>query len=57
MLWNPEAETLPRERLEALQLTRFARRWIASCSSVPVMRERLRAAGVTSAADLETWMT
>jgi phenylacetate-CoA ligase len=54
MLWNPEAETLPRERLEALQLARLRQTLDRQLRGVPVMRERLLAVGVRSASDLQT---
>jgi phenylacetate-CoA ligase len=50
--WNPEAETLPREKLIALQLDRLRQTVQRQLDHVPPMRERLHAAGVTSARDI-----
>src|SRR5262252_6993037 len=52
VMWNPEAETLPRECLRALQLERLRQTVQRQLDHVPPMRERLRAAGITSAQDL-----
>jgi phenylacetate-CoA ligase len=52
--WNAEAETLPRERLEALQLARLKATLARQLASVPLMRERLNAVGVTSAEDVRS---
>jgi phenylacetate-CoA ligase len=49
--WNPEAETLPRERLTALQLERLRQTIQRQLDHVPPMRQRLLDAGVRSAAD------
>jgi phenylacetate-CoA ligase len=50
--WNPEAETLPREQLTALQLERLRQTIQRQLDHVAPMRERLHAAGVTSARDI-----
>jgi len=50
--WNPEAETLPREKLTALQLERLRQTIQLQLDHVAPMRERLHAAGVTSARDI-----
>jgi phenylacetate-CoA ligase len=54
MIWNREMETLPRERLAALQLTRLRDTVESQLRAVPVMRERLRASGLTSSADIRS---
>ena len=54
MLWNPEAESLPRERLAALQLDRLRQTVQRQLDHVPAMRERLREAGVTNAQDIRS---
>jgi len=48
MIWDSEAETLPRERLEALQRDRLRATVARLLESVPPIRERLRAAGLAS---------
>jgi phenylacetate-CoA ligase len=52
VLWNPEAETLPRERLAALQLDRLRNTVRRQLGLVPPMRRRLHEAGVRSAEDI-----
>jgi phenylacetate-CoA ligase len=52
VLWNSEAETMPRERLEVLQLARLRRTVGRLLEAVPPMRERLVEAGVRSADDV-----
>ena len=52
MLWNPDLETLSREQLTSLQLERLRHTLGRQLERVPVMRERLNAAGVQSAEDL-----
>ena len=54
MIWNAEAETLPRERLEALQLERLRATLKRVLEAVPPQRDRLRGAGFESAEDLES---
>ena len=54
MIWNTEAETLPRERLEALQLERLRATLKRVLEAVPPQRDRLRGAGFASAEDLES---
>ena len=51
MIWNREAETLPRERLQAVQLDRLRRTIERQLTSVPARAEALQAAGVQSAQD------
>ena len=52
MIWNAEAETLPRERLQRLQLERLRATLGRLLDHVPLMRERLHAAGIKSPADI-----
>ncbi|MDQ6675294.1 MAG: phenylacetate--CoA ligase [Chloroflexota bacterium] len=52
MFWNREAETLPRERLEALQLQRLRQTIARLLSRVPPARARLREAGIGSSEDV-----
>src|SRR5438105_9793844 len=52
VLWNAEAETLPRERLAALQLERLQHTLGWQLQSVPVMRQHLHDAGVRAAEDI-----
>jgi phenylacetate-CoA ligase len=52
--WNPRTETLPREQLEALQLTKLRDLVDWTLASAPWQAERLRAAGVDSSAVLRT---
>jgi phenylacetate-CoA ligase len=54
VLWNPEAETLPRERLADLQLERLRQTLRRQLEHVPPMRERLLEAGLKSAEDLRS---
>jgi phenylacetate-CoA ligase len=54
MIWNRAAETLPREQLRELQLTRLRETVDRQLRAVPVMGERLRASGVTSATDISS---
>ena len=54
MLWNPEAETLPRDRLASLQLERVRQTVRRQLDHVPVLRERLNVAGVTSPEDIRS---
>jgi phenylacetate-CoA ligase len=51
-LWNRAAETLPRERLQALQLERLRDTVGRLLAGVPPMRERLLDAGVSSPRDI-----
>jgi phenylacetate-CoA ligase len=50
--WNPDAETLPREQLRALQLERLRLTIQRQLDHVPPMRERLQAAGIRSSRDV-----
>jgi phenylacetate-CoA ligase len=52
VLWNPDAETMPRERLERLQLERLRRTIARLLDAVPPIRARLHAAGIHSAEDV-----
>ncbi len=52
MLWNPEAETLPREQLATLQLERLRQTLRRQLEGVPVVRERLHAVGIHAAEDV-----
>jgi phenylacetate-CoA ligase len=54
VIWDPEAETLPRERLEALQLQRLRGTVGRLLRAVPAQRERLRATGVDAPEDLKS---
>jgi phenylacetate-CoA ligase len=54
MIWNREAETLPRERLTDLQLDRLRVTLARQLKSVPLQHERLREAGLNSAQDLRS---
>jgi phenylacetate-CoA ligase len=54
MIWNREFETLPRERLEELQLERLRISVARVLASVPILGDRLRAVGVNSADDIGT---
>jgi phenylacetate-CoA ligase len=54
VIWNQEAETMPRERLEALQLERLRTTVGRVLERVPPMRERLLAAGIRSTADVHS---
>ena len=48
MIWDAEAETLPRERLELLQRDRLQATVARLLHAVPPIRDRLHAAGLTS---------
>jgi len=52
VLWNRERETLPRDRLAILQLQRLRQTLARLLESVPLVRERLREAGVNSPQDV-----
>jgi phenylacetate-CoA ligase len=52
VLWNRQAETLPREQLDALQLGRLRQSIARLLDSVPPIRDRLLQAGVRSPADV-----
>jgi phenylacetate-CoA ligase len=52
VLWNPIAETMPRDQLEALQLERLRHTIARLLESVSPIRARLHAAGVRAAADI-----
>jgi phenylacetate-CoA ligase len=54
MIWDREAESLPRERLQALQLDRLRQTIDRQLSSVPPRAEALQAAGVQIAQDLRS---
>src|SRR5262249_48659820 len=54
VLWNPAAETLPRERLASLQLERLRQALRRQIEDVPLTRERLHAVGVHAAEDVAT---
>jgi phenylacetate-CoA ligase len=54
VLWNREAETLPRERLATLQLERLRKTIQRQLESVALMRERLNEAGVRAAEDVRS---
>jgi phenylacetate-CoA ligase len=54
VLWSPELETLPRERLARLQLERLRHTLRRQLERVPLLRDRLHAAGVHSAEDVST---
>jgi phenylacetate-CoA ligase len=54
MIWNVEAETQPRERLQALQLERLRATVGRLLRAVPPIRDRLRAAGVASEDDVRS---
>jgi phenylacetate-CoA ligase len=52
VLWNRLAESMPRDELEALQLTRLRQTIARQLESVPPIRARLHAAGVRAGADI-----
>src|SRR5258707_2046411 len=52
MIWNPRAETLPRDQMQALQLERLRETVGVLLRAVPAQAERLRAAGITSVQDM-----
>ncbi len=54
VIWNPEAETAPRERLQALQLERLRATVSRMLASVVPLGERLRAAGIERADDIRS---
>jgi phenylacetate-CoA ligase len=54
VLWNRAAETLPRERLRALQQDRLVETVERLLAGVLPIRERLRAAGIRSATDVHS---
>ncbi|HEY3059702.1 MAG TPA: phenylacetate--CoA ligase [Chloroflexota bacterium] len=54
MIWNREAETLPRDRLQSLQLQRLKQTVARQLQAVPSRRAALNAAGITSAQDIST---
>jgi phenylacetate-CoA ligase len=54
MIWNPQAETMPRERLEALQVERLRQTVDRLLHAVPPQARRLRAAGVESGQDIQS---
>ena len=54
MIWNREAELMPRERLERLQLERLRTTVARLLDRVPPMRDRLHASGLSNAADIRS---
>jgi phenylacetate-CoA ligase len=52
MIWNHEVETLPRERMHALQLERMRATVGRVLAAVEPLAERLRAAGIRSPGDI-----
>jgi len=52
VIWNREAETMPREQLQALQLERLQRSVDRQLASVQPRADALHAAGVTSGQDV-----
>jgi phenylacetate-CoA ligase len=54
VIWNREAETMPRERLHTLQLDRLQRTIDRQLASVPPRADALRASGVTSGQDVRS---
>jgi len=52
MIWNREVETLPRERMDALQLERLRATVGRVLAGVAPLAERLRAAGIRSPGDI-----
>src|SRR5438270_3035659 len=52
MIWNVDVESMPRERLEALQLDRLRRTVATLLRSVPTQRERLQASGLESESEV-----
>ncbi len=54
MIWQPEAECLPRETLRALQLERLRTTIQRVLTHVPVFAERLRDAGIRSPNDIRS---
>jgi phenylacetate-CoA ligase len=53
-MWNPEVETLTRERMEALQLERLRATVARVLTRVPPLGDPLRAAGLTSPDDIRS---
>jgi phenylacetate-CoA ligase len=53
-MWNPEVETLPRERMEALQLKRLRATVGRVLERVPPLGNRLRDAGIASPNDIRS---
>jgi phenylacetate-CoA ligase len=53
MLWNRNAETMPRERLQALQLQRLRATLDRQLERVVPRREALHASGISSAQDIK----
>jgi phenylacetate-CoA ligase len=54
MIWNTDAETMPRERLEALQLERLRQTVDRLLHAVPPQASHLRATGVESGQDIRS---
>ncbi len=54
MIWNSDIETLPRERMHALQLDRLRATVSHILTSAPVLAARLRAAGIARGDDLRS---
>src|SRR5438876_4479702 len=54
MIWNREAETLPRERLQMLQVEHLRQTVQRQLGAVPARRDALRAAGLRSPEDIHT---
>src|SRR5439155_2770437 len=54
MIWNREAETLPREEMEALRLERRGVAVGRGLAGVPPLAARLRAAGIGAPEDLRS---
>jgi phenylacetate-CoA ligase len=53
-IWNPDVETLPRDRMEALQLDRLRACVARVLAAVPPLASRLRDAGLGDARDLRS---
>ncbi len=54
MIWQPDAESLPLEALQALQLERLRATVGRVLANVPVFAERLRASGLASPSDIRS---
>src|SRR6186997_3069063 len=54
MIWNREAETIPRDKLQALQLERLRQTVARQLEHVPPRRSQLEAVGIRSASDLRS---
>ena len=54
MMWNPVVETLPRDRMAALQLDRLRALVGRVLAGVPPLGDRLRAAGIDAATAIES---